>query len=502
MIIKNMIVAIVVTIFSVVLACHGGDEQKIKKDKSPPNIVLIYADDLGAGLLGCYGQKIIKTPNIDRLAAEGMSFSSAHGCTYCAPARASLLTGLHDGHHRAWSISRGGRTIAMDNGKMTQQDLDAELAKQIQAKPGEIFLAQLAKQAGYTTGQFGKLDWGFQTNHERLTRHGWDHYVGYYDHQRAHGFYPTYLWEDGKKLVLPGNTHLDAGKTKEHYGDGTTAIRRDRTGKSIYSQEVFLEKMLKFIRTNKDRPFFLYHPTQLPHGPVDIPEVHPSVADDERLSDVEKEYASMVIMLDDHVGRIMAELKKLGLDDNTIVFFVSDNGHELYYRSGRDKSKARSRSYHAESDVFKGSMDLAGLKWTAFQGGVRVPLIARWPGHIEEGVMSDRLTANYDFLPTLADLVGVAVPSGKDGLTLLPTLCGNDFPEHEYIFIDNKAVITRDGWKLVPDKNESGKKRLMLFDLNKDPGERKDVSSNYPEVFSHLDAILKREKNSPRRDLR
>ncbi len=390
----------------------------------------------------------------------------------------------------------------MDKGKFTQQELDAELAKQIQAKPNELFLAQLAKQAGYTTGQYGKLDWGFQTSHERLTRHGWDHYVGYYDHQRAHGFYPTYLWEDGKKLVLPGNTHLDAGKTKERYGDGTTTIRRDRTGKAIYSQEVFLEKMLKFIRTNKERPFFLYHSTQLPHGPVDIPEVHPSVASDDRLTDVEKEYASMVIMLDDHVGQIMAELKKLGLDGNTIVFFVSDNGHELYYKPGSAKGKARSRSYHGEIDIFKGSMDLAGLKWSVFQGGVRVPLIARWPGHIQPGSTSDRLTANYDFMPTLTDLVGVPTPAGKDGLSLLPTLCGKESPRHEYIFIANKTVIMHDGWKLVPDKNEAGDTQLMLFNLNDDPEERHDLSASHPEIFSRLELILKRERNSRRRDLR
>ncbi len=469
--------------------------------KRPPNIVLIYADDLGAGLLGCYGQQIIKTPNIDRLADEGMRFSYAHGCKYCAPARASLLTGLHDGHRGAWNISRAGQTIKMDKGELTQQELDTYLAKQIQAADGEVFLAQLAQQAGYVTGQFGKLDWGFQTSHERLARHGWNHYVGYYDHQRAHGFYPTYLWKDGEKLMLPGNTHLNAGKTVETYGLDATEIRRDRTGKAVYSQDVFLKEILTFIRTNKERPFFLYHSTQLPHGPVDIPEVHPAVANDERLTDVEKEYASMVIMLDDHVGKIMAELKQLGLDKNTIVFFTSDNGHEIYYWERSKKGKARNRQYHGEDDVFKGSRDLAGTKWTPFQGGLSVPLIARWPGRIVAGTTNNRLTANYDFMPTLAALAAVPMPDGKDGLSWLPTLYGKPSPEHDYIFVDNSTVITRDGWKLVPEKVKGREVQYLLFNLNDDPGERKDVAKRHPEKFARLNAILEREHNRPRQDL-
>lgn len=476
--------------------------QAQKSAARPPNIILIYADDLGAGMLGSYGQKIVKTPNIDRLATEGMRFTYAHGCKYCAPARASLLTGLHDGYRGAWNVSGAGKTIKMDAGKLTQKELDAFLAKQIQASDGEVFLAQLAQKAGYVTGEFGKLDWGFQTSHKRLVRHGWDHYVGYYDHQRAHGFYPTYLWKDGEKLILPGNTHLNAGKTKELYGPGTTKIRRDRTGKVTYSQEVFLKEMLAFIRKNKDRPFFLYHSTQIPHGPVDIPEVHSSVADDGRLTDAQKEYASMIIMLDDHVGQIMDELKTLGLDQNTIVFFTSDNGHENYFwESDRKRRTIYKRSYHGEGDIFNGSRGLAGVKWTTFQGGVSVPLIARWPGHIAAGTTSDRLTANYDFMPTLADLVSVPLPKGKDGLSWLPTLLGKPSPRHDSIFVGNTTVITQDGWKLVPEKNKDGKMQYLLFNLKKDPGEREDVAKQYPEKYQRLNAILKRKRNSQRRDL-
>ena len=456
-----------------------------------PNVILIYADDLGAGMLGCYGQKIIKTPHIDRLAAEGMRFTNAHGCMYCAPARASLLTGLHDAHKGAWSISRGGLIVRKPDVK--QADLND--SKHMPAKENEVFLAQLAQRAGYKTAQFGKLDWGFLTNHYRLTRHGWDHYLGYYDHQRAHGFYPPYLWHNGEKLQLPGNTHANAGKTKESYGPGSTERRRNRDGKVTYSQNVFIKHMLKYVDDNKDQRFFMYHSTQIPHGPVDIPEVHPDFVNDKRLNDIEKEYASMVKMLDDHVGLLMAKLMAHGLDDKTVVMFTADNGHETYYLHG-GKGPTRKREYHGNQklDVFHGSMALAGAKWTNWQGGIRVPLIVRWPGKIRQGSESNRLTAAYDYMPTIASLTGAKMPMGKDGIDMSPTLLGKQEPERAFIMV-NDAVISKD-WKLVKDKGTT-----YLFNLKEDPGERTNLASKFPEKLARLQTIYNREKNSARRDL-
>jgi len=464
----------------------------ISEAGAKPNVILIYADDLGAGLLGCYGQKLIKTPHIDKLASEGMRFSNAHGCMYCAPARASLLTGLHDAHKGAWAITRGGLIPRLDAGTIGQEEIDKSLAKAIPAKPNEIFLPQLFQKAGYKTAQFGKLDWGFLTTHARLKRHGWDHYLGYMDHARAHGFYPTYLWLDGEKLPLPGNTHHNAGKTKESYGPEQTKIRRDRTGKETYSQNVFIEHILKFIEENHDSPFFIYHSTQIPHGPVDIPEVHPDFVDHPELSDVEEEYASMVKMLDDHVGLIMSKLEELDLDEKTLVLFTSDNGHEVYYFV--PKGPARKREYHGELDVFRGSMDLAGTKWSNWQGGIRTPLIARWPGKIAPNTTTPHLTAVYDYLPTFAELVGQSVPNGKDGISFLPALLGERQKKHDYIVIAN-ALIT-DRWKYVVHK-----KTKYLFDLHNDPGERTNVASEYPEKFRELERLFEKEKGSPRRDL-
>lgn len=467
---------------------------KAKNVSDKPNVIMIYADDLGAGLLGCYGQKIIKTPNIDRLAKEGMQFGHSHGCMYCAPARASLITGLHDSHKGAWTITRGGHVIKRDQGKMTEEEFVATPKKGIQAKLNEVFLAQVAQNAGYKTAQFGKLDWGFATSHEKLTRHGWDYYLGYMDHQRAHGFYPTYLWLNGEKLPLPGNECHDAGKTKESGYDSpeATKARRDKTGKKTYSQNVFIEHVLKYIEDNKNDPFFIYHSTQLPHGPVDIPEVYPDFVNDDRLTAVEKEYASMVKMLDNHVGLIMDKLKKLGLDKKTMVVFTADNGHELYYVN--NKGRGRKRSHHGEIDIFKGAMDLAGLKWTNWQGGIRVPLIVRWPGKIKVRAKSRLLTAGYDYMPTFAEVMGGTIPDGKDGVSFLPTLLGKKQKAHDYIIVNN-AVITKD-WKLVKHKKE-----LLLFNLKKDPGERTDLATKCPEKLKELKLILDRELGSQRKDL-
>ena len=453
-----------------------------------PNVILIYADDLGAGLLGINGQKIIKTPNIDQLAKSGMQFTQSYGCIYCAPARASLITGLHSGRAGAWRITTGGKVIDRDEGKISDKAFSKALNAGKPAKPGEVFLGEIFQRSGYKTAQFGKLEWGFLTSHDRLKRHGWDEYIGYIDHQRAHGFYPTYLWHNGEKLPLKGNTHTNAGKTVESYGKGSTATRRDRTGKETYSQNVFIEHILNFIRNNKDQPFFIYHPTQLPHGPVDIPEVHPDFIHDKRLTAVEKEYASMVKMLDDHVGLIMQELNAQEIDDNTMVLFTSDNGHEVYYWERSAKRKARSIDHHGEGDVFAGTRGLAGKKWTNWEGGITTPLIVRWPGKIKPGTTSDRLTAAYDYMTTFVDLLDQQQLHNKDGVSFLPTLLGKHKQEREYVIVKDAIISGR--WKLV-----NMKKTNYLFDLSNDPGERNNVAGAHPERVNQLFKTLNAERN-------
>lgn len=462
-------------------------------NSSKPNIILIYADDLGAGLLGFNGQKIIKTPHIDRLAAEGMRFTNAHGSAYCAPARARLITGLNCATEGAFRISQGGLVAKLDKEDITRKEFDEMLKKRSQpAREGEVFLAQIPKDAGYKTAQFGKLEFGFTTSHERLKRHGWEHYLGYMDHVRCHGFYPPYLWLNGKKLSFKDNLNPNA---KKKPGDP----------KGTYSQLIFIEHILAFLDEHKDKPFFLYHPTQLPHGPVAIPEIHADFKDDDRLKEDEKKYASMVKMLDDHVGLIMERLKKNGMDKNTIVIFTSDNGHELYYAQkikGKTHAKKAGRAWHGEGDVFLGNMGMASRKWGVYEGGLRVPFVVRWPGKIAPGSMSDLLIAEHDIMPTLAELVGVTMPAGKSGLSFLPTLLGETARQkkHDFLLFGScgPAVIAGD-FKLVGAGGKS--KKPELFDLKKDPGERNNLAKSMPEKLKQLQAIWDKYGVKPRSDI-
>lgn len=466
-----------------------------------PNIILIYADDLGRGMLSCYGQKHFKTPNIDRVASEGIRFTNSYGCAFCAPARASLLTGTHDCHRGGWTYTRGGIYRRVTEGRMTLEDV-SELIHTISLNPAnhETFLAQVPREAGYATAQVGKLEWGFATTDREVRRHGWDYHYGYYDHLNCHGFYPPYLFENGRRVDIPGNTRTDCGKAPE--GNETPEQREerwDRKGRAVYSQDLFDDKILAFLREHRDQPFFLYHPSQLPHGPIIIPEVHAAVRDNPDLTDFEKEYASMVLRLDQTVGMILDELDRLGIADNTMVVFCSDNGHSPYYRqegrcsptcdlqSGTPYDNVETKFYSQSSgDVFDGNDGMAGLKFSNWEGGVRLPFVVRWPGVVEAGRTSDRLIANYDLLPTIADALGLQCPDGKDGVSYLDELRGqNQRPRGGPIFFASglgPAMVTEDGWKLkqvtLPKEN--------LYQLYHLPGDYREERNC---VFEHRERV-------------
>lgn len=493
--------------------CHADEPESLPR----PNVILIYADDLGPGMLGCYGQKLIKTPHIDRLAAEGMKFNNYYGGVFCAPARWTLLTGLHDGRLGGWQQTQAGLPMRRDAGEITESEYRKQMAKvkanAMPIAPNEVFLGQVAQEAGYATAQFGKLDRGFLTWAERVERFGWDYHVGFYDHQRAHGFYPPYLWRNGEQFTLEGNTDPHCGKMSEK-GDEPVG-----SGGKTYSQNVFIEEILRYIKEHKDEPFFLYHSTQLPHGPVAIPELHPDFADLENLSLAEKKYASMVKMLDDHVGLILAELKALGLDENTIVAFASDNGHELYYGPkpgykqqklpNGERANLTDRKWRTSEcgDVFDGAGGRAGLKRSGYQGGIQCPLIVRWPGKIAPGTETDHLSAHYDFMATLAEITGVNAPKGKDGISYLPTLLSKpQSATHDFILVKNQfstmgssTIVSRDGWKLI--EIDRKKDQFQLYNIKDDNGERHELSSQFPDHVSRLKAILLSELDSPRPDL-
>ena len=510
-----LVLAIWATCFPANLCAGDADDTNEADEK--PNVILIYADDLGIGLLGAYGQQLIKTPHIDQLAREGMKFTNYYGGTFCAPSRWTLLTGMHDGRSGGWKHNQPGLLIKMATQGVPEAEHVERLRQHVQRTSAtildrEVFLAQVAQRAGYKTAQFGKLDVGFLTDHQRVKRFGWDHYEGFYSHSRCHGFYPPYLWRNGEKFTLAGNTDIKCGKMSEQ---GEEPVG---SGGETYSQNVFIESILGFIRQHQDEPFFLYHPTQLPHGPVAIPELHPDFVDHPTLSLAEKKYASMVKMLDDHVGLIMKELKTLGMDQNTIVIFTSDNGHELYYgpkksftrhnADGRPVNLTDNKWRTSEAgDVFDGAGGRAGIKRTTYQGGVQCPLIAHWPGKIKPGSETNHLSAHYDFMATLAQLTGGDAPQGKDGISYLQTLLGQAQDEsHDYVVINNgfskmarTAIIQRDGWKLI--EVSRNKDQFQLYNLKEDNNERHDRSADYPEKVATLKQILLSELKSARPDL-
>ncbi len=470
----------------------------------PPNVIYIYADDLGRGLLSCYGQRHFRTPHIDRLAAEGLRFTQAYGCAVCAPARASLLTGYHDCHAGTWSFSKAGIYQELSTGGRSVEEI-RELINTtgFRERPDEVFLADVAKAAGLVTGQVGKLEWGFSTTPERLARHGWDYHFGYYDHLRCHGFYPPFLWENGVRVDVPGNAHADCGRT---YGEETPENREKserRGGRAVYSQDLFNRKIEAFIRAHADRPFFLYHPSQLPHGPIAVPEVHPGVRDAGGLTLWEKEYASMVLRLDDTVGLIYRLLEDLNLLDDTVILFASDNGHEPYYiEEGRCSGGWRTLdgrridyidlNYTAElvGDVFNGTDGMSGKKLYSLEGGARIPFIVRCPGGAQPGAVSDHVLANYDTMATLAELLGVQLPAWKDGVSYLPVLQGREQPQHDHVVFaghNGPALVTPDGWKvryLVPVR------RFQLFHLPDDYREERNLAAEEPARLRAMAARL------------
>jgi len=479
----------------------------LSAQQQKPNIIFIYADDLGRGLLGIYGQKIIPTPNIDKLAKEGMRFENAYGCQYCSPARASLLTGMHDCRTDRFNITEAGIYEKLDKGMSFDQIKERINAMAMPAQKDEIFLAQVAQKAGYTTAEFGKLEWGFATTPERIVRHGWDYHFGYYDHQQCHGFYPPYLFENGKKINIPGNLFANCGKNPEAESPGNYKKRWDMNGKKIYSENIIMDKLLNYLdqqcKNKTQKPFFVFFPTQLPHGPIAIPQVAPEFKNNPNLTELEKEYASMVKMLDTDVGRIYDKLRELSILDKTILVFSADNGHEIYYQQPGECDKMHNvktkEAYNnidtkfysnLGGDVFDGNNGMAGLKRSNWEGGVRVPLLWYWKGKIKPGSISNEMVSNYDFLNTLAELVGIKPIDEKDGISYAQLLFGGQVKHRAYTVYSSTmgpSLVTKEGWKLRYFLN---KNVFQLYYLPNDYKEESDLASQLPHKVDSLKQML------------
>jgi len=421
-----------------------------------PNIVFILADDLGYGDIGPYGQRHILTPNLDRLAAEGTRFTQAYaGAAVCAPSRSVLMTGMHTGHT---AVRANAGTIPL--------------------RADDVTVADVLKRAGYISGGFGKWGLGDAGSAGVPTRHGFREFFGYLHQIHAHTYYPEFLWLNEGKFPLPGNVN---------------------GARAEYSAELIAERSLRFIREHRDQPFFLYAAFTLPHGRFEVPDDEPYGSRD--WPQPEKNFASMVTRLDGYVGRIMALLAELKLDRDTIVFFSSDNGGV----SGEGHDVTRFRS----NGPFRGE------KATLYEGGIRVPMIVRWPGHVAENTTSEIPWAFWDFLPTAAALAGTRAPDGIDGISMLPAILGGkavgreqsarEFFYWEHQTFDRQKSVLREAamiqavrmrdWKAVRPKQGAP---LELYDLARDVGETSDVAAAHPDVVAKIEAYLKTARTPPR----
>ena len=437
-----------------------------------PNIIFILSDDLSWGDLGCYGQKQILTPNIDRLAREGMRFTNAYaGNSVCAPSRSCLMQGLHSGHARVRGNSYNGYREG--------------LAKD------DVTVAEVLQRAGYRTGLFGKWGLGLSGQPEAVpNKQGYDSFFGYLNQRKAHSFYPPFLWNNSKRVPYPAHEGHDH-RAQSAYDTKGRVLPKGITepSKARNSFDEIHTRSLKFIRDNKDRPFFLYLAHTLPHGPVISPDL--GTYKDKPWAIGHKEWAAMVTHLDRGVGEVITLLKELKIDENTLIFFASDNGHSAHGYN-RDKKVT------SIGDHFQSYGPTRGRKGDSYDGAFRVPAIARWPGKIKPGLVSDHIWAFWDFLPTAAQLANI--PAKKlpehDGISILPTLLGRKGiqPVHEYLYweFNQRQAIRHGSW--FGHRKSGGK--VELYDLEADPQQRNNLAAKNPKIVKQMERWM-RESHSP-----
>ncbi|MFC1764281.1 arylsulfatase [Planctomycetota bacterium] len=464
---KKIITSLPVGLFLIFAALSFATEQSIQKDDKP-NIIFIMADDLGYGHLGCYGQEKIQTPNIDKMAGEGMLFTEFYaGNCVCAPSRCSLITGKHPGN----AAIRGNYEIGVWDSYLGQLPLPEN----------ETTMFDIVKQVGYATATYGKWGVGRAESTGAPDRNGVDDFFGYNCQRHAHTYYPRYLEGNrGEKIWLEGNNREDGGKH--------------------YSHDLVMDKAMSFIKANKNNPFLLYLPLTIPHSPMQVPDL--GIYRDRDWGQRSVTEAAMISLMDKDVGRIMTLLKELGIDEKSIVFFTSDNG---------------SRG-EGSLEAFNSAGPLRGKKTDLYEGGLRIPMIARWPGRIEAGRTSAYIGALWDMMPTFADLVGNDRPlENTDGISFVPELLGKPQAEHECLYWEFhstdydwapnlktkrsrfKSQALRMGpWKAIRHNLVRTFKDdlvefspIELYNLKEDISETTNVAKQYPDRVRKMRALMK-----------
>ena len=477
---------ILASVLALILASFTQAQAGGSTPKRAPNIVFILADDLGYGELGCYGQQKIKTPNLDRMAAQGIRFTQHYaGNAVCAPSRCVLMTGKHPGR----AFIRDNRSVGAEG--------------QYPLPEGTVTLARLLRSLGYATGAFGKWGLGGPASSGMPDKQGFDRFFGYNCQAKAHNSYPPSLWDNDRVVKLDNSTIKLPDKLPPDIDAKDPANYKAYQGK-VYSADVIAEQARKFIRDNKDRPFFLYVPTTVPHLALQVPndslaeyvgkwDDPPYVGGKGYLPHhaPRAAYAAMVTRMDREVGRIMDLIAELGLDDDTLFVFSSDNG------------PLNDRFAGTDSEFFNSTRGLRGYKGSLYEGGIRVPCVVRWRGRIPAGTTSDRVTGFEDWLPTLLELTGnsKSIPRDIDGIGFVPILFGKaqdprPFMYREFPGYGGQQLVRMGDWtgirqKLAPNKKASPALKTELYNLKDDLGQTKDLAADHADVVAAIERIFR-----------
>jgi len=453
--------------FIVIMVCVACDSKKAQKLENP-NVIFILADDLGYADLSCYGQTNFSTPNIDKLAENGMLFKQHYaGASVCAPSRSTLLTGMHTGH----TPIRGNKKVEPEG--------------QYPLPDSVTTLAEVFQKSGYKTGAFGKWGLGFPGSEGDPNNQGFDEFYGYNCQRLAHHYYPYYLWKNDRRDSLVSNQ----GKAKE-----------------VYAPDVIHKRALSFLEENKDNPFFMFYPSAIPHAEMIAPEPYMNKhrakylpersfsgydeGPDYRKGPYESQeeshaaFAAMIEILDNQVGEIVKKVEALGIADKTVIVFTSDNGP--HQEGGGDPK------------FFNSNGPLKGFKRDLYEGGIRIPLIVSWPGKIGKGTVSNHVSAFWDFLPTFNELLELGADiQGIDGISMAPTLLDKDIQEqHEYLYWEfhekgGRQAVRQGKWKAIRYNVFDDRNRLPeLYDLDQDIGEENNLAAEYPEIARKLGDLM------------
>ncbi len=479
-------------------ACQNQQTRKMEPQK--PNIIYILADDLGYADLGCYGQTKIETPNIDALAKNGMRFTQHYtSAPVCAPARCMLLTGLHSGHAQIRGNDEWGDRGDVWNFEAMAEDPNLEGQRPL--KPGTQTIGTLLQQAGYKTGIIGKWGLGGPLTEGIPNKQGFDFFYGYNCQRQAHTFFPVHLWKNTGKVplnnkMIPPHTDLKEGAdpyAPESYNDFWL---------TDYAAELMQIELIQFIKDNKEQPFFMYYANPIPHVPLQAPKrwvdyYVRKFGDEEPYTKnsyfphryPRAAYAAMVSYFDEQVGELVAILKELGLYENTLIIFSSDNGPS--YTGGTDSPWFDSaKPFKSEHGWGKGFVH---------EGGIRVPMIAQWPGKIDAGTETNLISAHYDVLPTLCEITGIQPAGSLDGISFLPTLLGKkEQKEHDFLYWEFPAsggqqAVRMGKWKGIRKDIFKGDLHIRLYNLDVDIQEQDDVSTQHPEIVQKIESIFAQE---------